>query len=422
MLSHESQIVALALDRGMSAKSPGASGGELCSWSDLSMKRDGTLEETLGAGACIQHPVARRTDQAVEEYAVCSFRPVEDPDVTATSFCTSPMVAITGRERRSFKNFFLIHVQHGPNTHGVSRRYTEFEYLDRRVRPADRPQSLPRFPEKGFFKNVIPCLLNDRECALGSFLEAAVHADPQMSNPALREFLDIPENWLSARMERSPLLEAVSRALPDDELDAYKEEKDRTPRTPLPQSITPLGLLPLQDIVTGFDVPVREVYTEPELGDIVKLGPGTPHEYRGCSGVVTTVFEEHCSVIVLDDSLKFGVGECWPNFQDFAVTCASWRIGNRVVISGLRSIRHAKLNGLTGAISIHPSRGHPLFVQKPSVPDKPRFAVYVRFDDPIAAGQQAAILEPQFLVVHDRKISDLADALEELAANNQMGA
>merc|ERR1712000_450912 len=99
-------------------------------------------------------------------------------------------------------------------------------------------------------------------------------------------------------------------------------------------------------------------------GDLVRLGPGVPVEFRDCSAVVTKVSEGHCTVAVLDSSLRIGIGECWPMFADVSIVSTSWREGACVVIDGLKSAKLKHLNGHTGLIVAHRSEGHPTFVTK----------------------------------------------------------
>jgi len=137
-------------------------------------------------------------------------------------------------------------------------------------------------------------------------------------------------------------------------------------------------------------------------------------EYRGCSAAVTEVFESHCAVVVLDESLQCGIGECWPYFKDVLITSTGWRIGNRVTINGLRNKRHAKLNGLTGVVCSHPTHGHPCFVQKASVPDQLRLTICVKLDDCKAAGQKSVLLEPRFFGDYVDAVAQLSSIVDKL--------
>lgn len=142
-----------------------------------------------------------------------------------------------------------------------------------------------------------------------------------------------------------------------------------------------------------------------EPGDFVVLGPGAPPEHRRSPAVVTKVSEAHCTVVVLDESLRFGVGECWPMFEDvLPVQSRAWREGTPVAIDGLRGGKVRKLNGFAGTVVAHPREGHPSFIERPPKPKSddseggPQLVLCVRLEDPVAAGQKTVLLEPRFLV------------------------
>eukprot|EP00930_Biecheleria_cincta_P033139 TRINITY_DN22952_c0_g1_i1.p1 TRINITY_DN22952_c0_g1~~TRINITY_DN22952_c0_g1_i1.p1 ORF type:complete len:304 (-),score=66.24 TRINITY_DN22952_c0_g1_i1:506-1417(-) len=140
-----------------------------------------------------------------------------------------------------------------------------------------------------------------------------------------------------------------------------------------------------------------QVDGRPHPGDVVTLGLRVPEEYRGAPAVVTAVAEKHCTVVVLDESRRYGLGECWPGFEDLIIECRHWRLNSRVCISGLQSSKTNKLNGFCGTICVHKREGHPTLIRKPSMPDKPQLMVCVRLDDPELAGQRVVLLEPCFL-------------------------
>lgn len=140
----------------------------------------------------------------------------------------------------------------------------------------------------------------------------------------------------------------------------------------------------------------------PSAGDIVALGAAVAPEFRGCAGVVTTVHDSHCTVIVLNDQLQNGVGECWPYFHDVLIKNRDWRLGSAVVISGMRSKKYIRLNGLSGVICSHRRQGHPCFVQKEKKPDQVWLTFCVQLDDSQAVGEKSVLVEPRFLVpCHD---------------------
>jgi len=146
------------------------------------------------------------------------------------------------------------------------------------------------------------------------------------------------------------------------------------------------------------------------------LGPSAPPEHRFCQAVVTKVAEAHCTVVVLDAEHRTGVGECWPGFADLHTESCTLRLGSRVVVEGMQSAKTRRLNGLTGVISSHPRQGHPTFVRKPSAPDRPQLTVCVVFDDPVAAGERSALLEPRFLVPYSTVAEQATGSLSAVLA------
>lgn len=255
----------------------------------------------------------------------------------------------------------------------------------------------------------MPCLVDesDLQQILEEFLKAAVIADPSLSNPALRDFLSVPENPKTRDDNARPRLTIpVAQAEPNFACvqtplhlePVSREEREAVVVTPTSASLTPKTI---KDLTLKALHRSDSMRSTPERGDLVNLGMQVVTEFRGRPAVVTEVFEKHCSVTVLDQSMKFGEGELWPNFGDLEITCDSWRLGTHVTISGLCNNRHQMLNGLGGIIIEHPSEGHPCFVQKPSLPFKPRLTLCVALDDPATARQKSVLLEPQFLIPTD---------------------
>lgn len=158
-------------------------------------------------------------------------------------------------------------------------------------------------------------------------------------------------------------------------------------------------------------------YFEPaEVGDLVFLGNGVPQEYRSFSAIVTKVAESHCTVTVLDESRRGGLGECWPGFQDVLVTSSAWRLGTRIVIEGMQSDRTKHLNGLTGTVSNHPRHGHPMFITKSSCPNIPQLVLCIIFDDREAARERSAFLEPRFIKPFEEAAEEMVKQLTETIA------
>jgi len=151
-----------------------------------------------------------------------------------------------------------------------------------------------------------------------------------------------------------------------------------------------------------------------EVGDIVILGAGAPTEYRMCPAIVTKLADLHCTVVVLDSERRIGIGECWPNYVDISmVESSKLRLDSRVVVHGMQGVRTKRLNGFPGVVAAHPRQGHPTFVNKPRNPDRPQLTVCVRFEDPQAAGEHSALIEPRFLLTYDMAVQEMSASLED---------
>jgi len=151
-------------------------------------------------------------------------------------------------------------------------------------------------------------------------------------------------------------------------------------------------LLPRPEARSGEAMPPAELAPEP--GDLVVLSARVPAEHRGCTAVVTSVQQSHCTVKVLDASRQYGVEECWPGFHDIRLISDAWRLGSHVVINGLKKKR---LNGTTGVISEHLKEGHPTFICKPAAPDRPQLTLCIRVDDPGSVGAKTLLVEAKFV-------------------------
>lgn len=221
--------------------------------------------------------------------------------------------------------------------------------------------------------------------------EEAVSAAVAESEPPLVDLLhSISSYGASAESE------SVRRALP---------EAITAPHLGNPQAAPEAGDDDATLLGAVSALSVSEGTPDIEPGDLVVLGQGAPPEHRRSPAVVMKVFEAHCTVVVLDESLRFGVGECWPMFQDvLPIQSRAWREGAPVVIHGLRGGKVRKLNGFTGTVVAHPREGHPSFIERPPKPkndvadEGPQLVLCVRLEDPVAAGQKTVLLEPRFLV------------------------
>lgn len=165
-------------------------------------------------------------------------------------------------------------------------------------------------------------------------------------------------------------------------------------------------------------------------GDIVTLGPGVPSEFRSSAAVVTKVAPTYCTVAVLSrDPFEPGaisgppaiaVGECWPSFKDLTLVNSLGRLGNRVVVRGLKGQHNRHLNGTMGTVVANPGQEHPCFVMKASM-QLPVLALGVGLDISAKGSQppsrnerpKRVVLEARFLEACD---PNLTQALDELTA------
>lgn len=114
-----------------------------------------------------------------------------------------------------------------------------------------------------------------------------------------------------------------------------------------------------------------------QLGDIVKLTTG---EYRGRTAMITELFEQHCTVVVLEEN-RFVASQQWPFLRDLELLDTKCRLGTRVVLHGFAEDGpRANNNGRRGTVREEPSRKvHPsLVVEGTNGPKK--VAVVVRLD------------------------------------------
>ena len=99
------------------------------------------------------------------------------------------------------------------------------------------------------------------------------------------------------------------------------------------------------------------------MGDLVRLGPRAPAEFRGQRAVVARVAKTSCAAVALDASCSFTKGERATLHSDLVAENQLLRIGARVLIDGLRDPRTKRLNGYTAIFCVHPRAGHPLLVR-----------------------------------------------------------
>lgn len=154
-------------------------------------------------------------------------------------------------------------------------------------------------------------------------------------------------------------------------------------------------------------------------GDLVILGLEVVPDFRNHAAVVTQVHSSHCTVAVLDESRRIGVGECWPNMSDFTVESTAWRLGTQVVVGGLQGTKTRAFNGATGVIVAHPKQGHPCFVQKAvgaGGPDRPHLALCVCISAEDGGKAKHTLLEPRFLSTTEALFAEVTDSLKAVVA------
>lgn len=162
-----------------------------------------------------------------------------------------------------------------------------------------------------------------------------------------------------------------------------------------------------------------------QAGDVVLLGSQVVSEFRHKHAVVTEVHKAHCTVAVLDDSHRFGVGECWPGFSDVSVLSTDWRLGSEVIVDGLQGAKTRAFNGKTGVIVVHPKQGHPCFLQKSGEAGSedrphPQLTLCVSLPPAEPGGKEKkTLLEPRFLktvaAYFDQAAGNLEDVVRQVS-------
>jgi hypothetical protein len=147
-----------------------------------------------------------------------------------------------------------------------------------------------------------------------------------------------------------------------------------------------------------------------EIGDIVLLRQGVPQEFYDHAAMVVRCSSNYCTVVVLDESRRYGIGECWPNYENVVLESTMLRLGTHVLVAGLQSARTKHLNGQVGVISTHPKQGHPVLIDRPAHPNKPQLTICVALHD------SPVILEPRFLSEWHEESMNVTRSLSVTAA------
>jgi hypothetical protein len=172
--------------------------------------------------------------------------------------------------------------------------------------------------------------------------------------------------------------------------------------------------IPIQSNLEGESSTSEELDVV-EVGDIVLLTQGVPREFCNRAAIVTKASSSHCTVVVLDESRRYGMGECWPNYESVVLESTILRLGTRVVVGGLQNAKIKHLNGQVGVISTHPRQGHPVLIDKPACPSKPQLTVCVALSDQ-SVKERSVLLEPRFLTAWQEESMKVTKSLSETAA------
>eukprot|EP00929_Paragymnodinium_shiwhaense_P059082 TRINITY_DN29575_c0_g1_i1.p1 TRINITY_DN29575_c0_g1~~TRINITY_DN29575_c0_g1_i1.p1 ORF type:complete len:600 (-),score=106.92 TRINITY_DN29575_c0_g1_i1:391-2103(-) len=268
-------------------------------------------------------------------------------------------------------------------------------------------------------------------------------ADPMSGNPAAEMAVDA---WV-ADMVQAAITDAAGRR-PQQDREKEEEEEVRAKAT-LPsqqpeiaadavdETGAPNGAAVSDSCVDSWaasasaEQPVLPCHALPEsaasaddlgaqaaslaIGDIVRLGMSAMPEFRGKPAVVKQVHTTHCTVIVLEEAMRFGLGESWPSFGDITLQSSKLRIGSKVVLDGLTGKQTRRMNSLSGVVIARPrdeQDGHIRFITKASAPTEPLLVVLVKFDDARLAGQASMLVEPRHLVSYEEYVDKLSAEFE----------
>eukprot|EP00930_Biecheleria_cincta_P073850 TRINITY_DN61120_c0_g1_i1.p1 TRINITY_DN61120_c0_g1~~TRINITY_DN61120_c0_g1_i1.p1 ORF type:complete len:588 (+),score=87.52 TRINITY_DN61120_c0_g1_i1:46-1809(+) len=136
----------------------------------------------------------------------------------------------------------------------------------------------------------------------------------------------------------------------------------------------------------------------PSQGDLVILSKPLKPEFHLCPAVVVEVKSARCSVAILDPSRSFRIGECQAHVSDLQPIHSEWRLGGKLVITGLGHGKMKHLNGLSATVCEHKRHGHPCFIQKGGDANADfRLKICVQWHDPQVDESGAVLLEPRQL-------------------------
>lgn len=141
---------------------------------------------------------------------------------------------------------------------------------------------------------------------------------------------------------------------------------------------------------------------EVEGGDLLLLGSAGPAEYQHQEAIVTRALGgAECVAAVLDAARQRRVGSCQLASGDYSLTHSDWRLGQEVVVGGLKNAKLKDYNGASGVIVAHPREGHPCFPQETAVAGEPKvqpkLVLCVKLAQRDGGKPQLVLLEPKFL-------------------------
>jgi len=159
------------------------------------------------------------------------------------------------------------------------------------------------------------------------------------------------------------------------------------------------------------------------VGDVVLLSALVPQEFRNTQAVITRTERSHCTVCVLDETGRFGIGECWPSFADVKLVSSTLRLGNRMVVDGCSGSRTRWLNGHAATIVSHRREGHPCFVHsKRHLNRPPQFNVCICLERPPSPGERLVLIEPRFLSRFDQFAEEATNRLGAVVRHVSTGS
>jgi len=115
---------------------------------------------------------------------------MDDPNEPENTYAVQIVGSSAAQAKMKEPVFYVIEVT-GPGIyHEIDRRFSQFLRLDRKIR-SKFPHLPPMPPRSAIMKRILPKFMRTRQEALSRLLEAAVAADPNLSDMDLRSFLGV---------------------------------------------------------------------------------------------------------------------------------------------------------------------------------------------------------------------------------------